>query len=202
MELDTYLDMRASHFPKGGLRPATSSMPGSTPALIQQRSNMAENVDEDKDDLLVRKGFDYSQGNMIPSIPVPVRKLRVWGYEVMWLTGDLKLSNSKLIKSCMGKTLGLFRLKSCFFTYLDISSYFHNIQPSGWLTLLRKFLLLLGFLQLLLRKKELTGKLNSLAGGRASTISTIFSTSSNGISSACSTESILDSYSSTCREQD
>ena len=131
MELNTYLDMRASHFPKGGLTPATSSMPGSTPALIQQRSNMAENVDEDKDDLLVRKGFDYSQGNMIPSIPVPVRKLRVWGYEVMWLTGDLKLSNSKLIKSCMGKTLGLFCLKSFFFTYLDISSYFHNIHPSG-----------------------------------------------------------------------
>ena len=67
MELDTYLDMRASHFPKGGLRPATSSMPGSTPALIQQRSNMAENVDEDKDDLLVRKPKQYDPFNTCTS---------------------------------------------------------------------------------------------------------------------------------------
>ena len=57
--------MRASHLPKGGLTPATSSMSGSTPALIQQRSNMAENEDEDNDDLLVRNWFDNSQSNMI-----------------------------------------------------------------------------------------------------------------------------------------
>ena len=49
---DTHLDMRASHFPKGSLTPATSSLPGLTPALIQQAITIAENVNEDKDVLL------------------------------------------------------------------------------------------------------------------------------------------------------
>ena len=75
MELDTYLDMRASHFPKGSLTPAISSTPRSIPALIQQRSNMAEKVNEDKVDLLAGKGDGKTL--WIISAPVPFRKLRV-----------------------------------------------------------------------------------------------------------------------------
>ena len=143
-----YLDRRASHFPKGSLTPGISSTPRSIPALIQQRSNMAEKVNEDKVDLLAGKGDGKTL--WIISAPVPFRKLRVRWNKVLRLAGDLELGfvgkPSKHRGSCfvprVKHTLTFFPTSTTSSHLVDSPSYVYKYI----------YLLLLWFLQMLWKK--------------------------------------------------